>query len=71
MAVQQYPCADEALLALAEKLSTVVLGPPTAALNGVHFTPPVCADMLPPGLDDPQVSVRLWSVGSLAGPAAR
>ncbi|KAL4858274.1 Amidase 1 [Chlorella vulgaris] len=47
--------SDEALLALAEKLSTVVLGPPTAALNGVHFTPPVCADMLPPGLDDPQV----------------
>lgn len=47
--------SDLALLALGEALSVAVAGPAPAALNGVHFTPPVCADMLPPGLDDPEV----------------
>lgn len=53
------PCsscpADLGLLALSEALSAAVAGPAEAALNGVHFTPPVCADMLPPGLNNPEV----------------
>ena len=53
------PCcplpADEALLALAEAATLAVTRGAAAAANGVHFTPSVCFDMLPPGLDDPKV----------------
>ncbi|PSC74805.1 amidase [Micractinium conductrix] len=47
--------SDEALLALAEAATLAVTRGAAAAANGVHFTPSVCFDMLPPGLDDPKV----------------
>lgn len=56
--------SDEALLALAERLAAAVLGPPPQAMNGVHFTPPVCAEMLPEGLNDPQVGCLLLPASS-------
>ncbi|KAL4437005.1 hypothetical protein ABPG75_004144 [Micractinium tetrahymenae] len=60
--------SDLALLALGDALFTAVAGPAPAALNGVHFTPPVCADMLPPGLDDPKVWRLRFIVTSTLAP---